>query len=175
MDLPGKFVTNVGLVTSDGPYGPDVMAAEWTYYISYEPPLIAVHINPKHATYVNIKATKEFGVGLASTDQNVLASVAGGYTAREVDKVAALKELGVEFYKAKKISVLLVKGAAMNAECRLVKKLALGDHRMVIGEGAHVTGSEKSPLALHDGKYWKLTERVAKPGQDVLDRIEAVI
>ena len=25
-----QFITNVGLITSDGLYGPDVMAAEWT-------------------------------------------------------------------------------------------------------------------------------------------------
>ena len=30
-----QFVTNVGLITSDGPYGADVMAAEWTHHMSY--------------------------------------------------------------------------------------------------------------------------------------------
>ena len=37
LDLPwndarsNKFITNVGLITSDGPFGADVMACEWTH------------------------------------------------------------------------------------------------------------------------------------------------
>ena len=60
MDLPWgdertkQFVTNVGLITSNGPYGDNVMAAEWAHHVSYEPGLIAVCINPKDATHKNI-------------------------------------------------------------------------------------------------------------------------
>ena len=45
MDCTVQFLTNVGLITSDGPYGPNVMAAEWTHHISYSPGLIAVNIH----------------------------------------------------------------------------------------------------------------------------------
>ena len=53
MDLPWgddcskKFVTNVGLITSDGPHGPNIMACEWTHHVSYSPGLIAVCIGPE--------------------------------------------------------------------------------------------------------------------------------
>ena len=65
MDLPWndrrtrQFLTNVGLITSDGPYGPNVMAAEWTHYISYSPGLIAVNIRGTDATAENIKDSGE--------------------------------------------------------------------------------------------------------------------
>ncbi|MBI2110294.1 hypothetical protein HYT51_00760, partial [Candidatus Woesearchaeota archaeon] len=36
-----KFVTNVGLITSTGPHGDNVMSAEWTHQVSYSPGLIA--------------------------------------------------------------------------------------------------------------------------------------
>ena len=39
-----QFLTNLGLITCDGPYGPNVMAAEWTHHISYSPSLIAVNL-----------------------------------------------------------------------------------------------------------------------------------
>ena len=39
-----QFVTNVGLITSVGPLGPNIMAAEWTHQISYSPSLIAANI-----------------------------------------------------------------------------------------------------------------------------------
>lgn len=57
-----QFITNVGLITSDGPYGPDVMAAEWTHHISYSPSLIAVNIRGQDATAHNIIESKEFGI-----------------------------------------------------------------------------------------------------------------
>ena len=97
MDLPwgdsrsNQFVTNVGLITSNGPYGHNIMAAEWTHQISYEPGLIAVCINPRDATHANIAKTKEFGVNLCVSDQNVMSSVAGGNSGKSVDKISALR------------------------------------------------------------------------------------
>src|SRR3989344_1725210 len=109
MDLPWgdektvQFITNVGLITSTGPYGDNIMAAEWTHHVSYSPGLIAVCIGLNKATLENIRATKEFGVSIAATDQNVIASVAGGSSGKNVDKIKALKELGFKFYRANKI------------------------------------------------------------------------
>ena len=56
-----QFLTNVGLITTDGPYGPNVMAAEWTHHISYTPSLIAINVRGD-ATAENIDHSKEFGV-----------------------------------------------------------------------------------------------------------------
>ena len=140
MDLPWgdertrQFITNVGLITSDGPHGQNIMACEWTHHISYSPGLIAVCIKPDDATHANIQKTKEFGINLCAADHTVLSSVAGGYSGEDHDKIGALKELGFEFYRAKKIKPLMVRGAAMNVECKLVKELSLGDHTMFIGE-----------------------------------------
>lgn len=181
MNLPwgdarsNKFVTNVGLITSFGPYGHNIMSAEWTHHISYSPGLIAVNISPNDATHANIMKTKEFGVNLCSDEQNVISSIAGGYTGKDVDKISALKELGFEFYKAKKINCVMVKYAALNAECRLVKAIELGDHTMFVGEVVGSTATEKQPLAYHAGKYWFLEKTIQKPPQDELDKIRSVI
>lgn len=182
MDLPfndprtRKFVTNVGLITSDGPNGPNVMAAEWTHHISYGPSYIAVFVHPEDATAENIKKTKEFGVNLASEAQNVVASVAGGSSGHDVDKIGALKELGVEFYKAKKIKPPMIKGAAMNAECKVVKQEALGDHIMFVGEVVEISADENiQPIVYHNGRYWKIGERIQKPPEDELNRIREVV
>lgn len=118
MDLPwndersNKFITNVGLITSDGPFGADVMACEWTHHVSYSPGLIAVCIARNKTTHENIKQTKEFGVNLCSTDQSIMSSIVGGYTGSRYNKINALKELGFEFYEGKKIRVVMIKGAA---------------------------------------------------------------
>jgi len=181
MNLPwgdpcsNKFVTNVGLITSNGPYGHNIMAAEWTHHISYEPGLIAVNIHAYDATAENIEKTKEFGVNLAAFGQNIVSSISGGNTGKEVDKIKVLKDLGVEFYEAKKINVLMVKGAAMNAECKLLKSISLGDHTMFVGEVLDASASDKQPVVFHDGKYWKFGERIQKPDQSMLDKIGKLV
>jgi flavin reductase (DIM6/NTAB) family NADH-FMN oxidoreductase RutF len=140
LDLPwndersNKFITNVGLITSDGHFGPDVMACEWTHHVSYSPGLIAVCIGPKKITHENIKQTKEFGVNLCSTDQSIMSSIAGGYMGSRYNKINALKELGFEFYEGKKIRAVMIKGAAVNIECTLSKEVQLGDHTTFVGE-----------------------------------------
>jgi len=182
MDLPwgdersNKFITNVGLITSDGSFGPDVMACEWTHHISYTPGLIAVCIRPSDATHENIKQSKEFGVNLCSMDQSVMSSIAGGYSGKEYDKISALKELGFEFYKANKIRAPMIKGATMNAECKLLKEFPLGDHTMFVGEVVEASDNpDKEPLAYHAGRYWIMNANVAKPSQEERDRLKKVV
>lgn len=170
-----QFLTNVGLITTDGPYRPDVMAAEWTHHISYSPSLIGVNVRGDDATAENIKESKEFGVNLAAEDQNVLCSLAGGYTGKQLDKIARFKELGVIFYKANNIKPLLITGAAMNAECKLVKQEDLGDHLMFVGEVVEIIANENiRPLVYHNGRYRRLDENnnsIPRTPQETLDKI----
>ena len=181
MDLPWgdektvQFVTNAGLITSDGPYGPNVMAAEWTHHVSYKPGLIAVCIGFGKATLENIQKTKEFGVNITSVDQSVMSSVAGSYSGKEVDKISALKELGFKFYPAKKIKQLMVEGAALNAECKLIKEITLGDHVMLVGEVVEASASGTEPLAYQKGKYWNLNTNIEKPSEKEQARIGQIV
>ncbi len=171
-----NFITNVGLITSDGPYGPDVMAAEWTFHISYSPGLIAVCIRPADATHENIIQTKEFGVSLCASDQSVMSSVAGANTGKECDKVNALKELGFEFYKANKIKAPMIKGAAINVECKLVNQFSLGDHTMFVGEVVDASNNpHKEPLAYYNGKYWIMNTNVQKPSEEERERMRKLV
>lgn len=170
-----KFVTNVGLITSNGSYGHNVMACEWTHQLSSDPFLIAVCIRPHKATFLNIKETKVFGVNVAATDQHWIASIAGNNSGKTVDKIQVLKELGVTFYPAGSIDVLMIKGAAMTAECRLVQLVDIGDHPLLIGQAASVVDHQSKPLLYHLGKYFGLGEQLRKPNTQMLDRFEKVI
>ena len=171
-----QFVTNVGLITSDGPLGPNIMAAEWTHHISYSPSLIAANIRGHDTTAQNIKESKEFGVNIAAENQNVICSMAGKYKGIHVDKISVLKEAGIAaFNNAKRISkeVPMLVGAAMNAECKLVKQEELGDHIMFVGEVIEISADENiRPLLYHNGRYWRLGEATIKPQPDILNRID---
>ena len=165
MDLPWgdekskQFITNVGIITTDGPIGPNIMAAEWTHHISYNPGLIAVCIHKSNnGTVENILKTKQFGVNIAATDQTILSSLSGGSKGTDTNKIAAAQELGFKFYKAKKIKTLMVEGAALNIECTLVKKILLGSHIMFVGEAVDATSNkEKTPLAYHQQRYGEVS------------------
>lgn len=182
MDLPWRdersrqFVTNVGLVTTDGPHGPNIMAAEWTHHVSYSPGLVAVCVRSHEATYTNIQASREFGVSLAAADQNILSSVAGGYSGKDVDKIEALKELGFEFYPAHEIRAVLVKDAVANIECRLVQAIPMGSHMMFVGEVVEASAYPvKEPLIYHGGRYFKLGDHVGKPAAEELETIRDTV
>lgn len=171
-----QFVTNVGLITSEGPFGPDIMAAEWTHHISYSPSLITVNIRGHDATAENIKESKEFGVNIAAEDQNILCSVAGRHTGKRVDKISILSESGIAAFYNAKSRVLMVLGAAMNAECKLVKQEELADHIMFVGEVVEISADENiRPLICHNGRYWRLGETMAKPPPETLNKIEELV
>ena len=174
-DLAKKFITNVGLITTNGSNGHNIMAAEWTHHISYSPGLIAVCVCPGKVTHENIKKQKEFGISITAEDQDAVSSVSGGYSGKEYDKITALKELGVGFYNAKKIDVLMVKDVSANFECKLVKELDIGSHTIFIGEVLEANDHNKQPLGYHGGKYWILEKNPEKPSDKERKRIADIV
>ena len=161
------------MITSDGHFGPDVMAAEWTHHISYSPSLIAVNVRGQDATAHNIIESKEFGINLAGEEQNVVCSICGRYSGRDIDKIAVLKGMGVKLYNGNKIKAPMVSGCAMNAECKLQRYEEIGDHIMFVGEVVEISADENvRPLIYHNGKYWMLWEIIEKPSPYVLTKIE---
>src|ERR1051325_1484955 len=113
-DIAFRFITNVGLVTTNGPYGHNIMACEWTHHLSYKPALVGVSLHPRHASFDNIKTTKEFGICIASTHQTILSSLAGRESGKIFNKIKIAEELGFTFSPAKKINTLLVEGEKVN-------------------------------------------------------------
>jgi len=149
------FTTGISLVTSTGPHGQNVMAAEWTMQVSYKPMLIAVFIHENSATFENIKKTKEFGINVSSEEQTMAVNIAGGYSRREIDK---LKVKGsFEFLPSRKIKSTMIAGCIINAECKLVTMKKLGDHTMVVGKTVAISYNEtKKPLIYHSGRYFRI-------------------
>lgn len=182
MDLPWgdektlQFVSNIGLITTDGPNGKNIMSCEWTHQVSYKPGLITISIGHNKATSENIIKSKEFGVSICATDQSILSSIAGRNSGKYIDKIKALEELGYKFYKAKKIESLMVNGAAANFECKLIKKIKVGDHIIFVGEIIEASiNKSKNPLVYHKGKYWILEKTIQKPQQEKIDKINKTI
>jgi flavin reductase (DIM6/NTAB) family NADH-FMN oxidoreductase RutF len=77
-----------------------------------------------------------------------MSSVAGGYSGINYDKISALKELGFEFYKAERITPIMIKAAAVNIECVLSKEITIGDHTTFVEVIEASNNPDKIPLAL---------------------------
>lgn len=156
-----RLITTVALITTQGGDGPNVMSAEWTFNVSYNPMRIIVLISEDEATHANILGAKEFGVNFASDDQATLANLAGAYTGKEVSKLSS--EL-FHTYPAKKIHAPMLSDCFLNAECRLIQTIETGDHTMFLGDVVEIQyDATKNPLLYGQRKYWRLGDPIEKP------------
>ncbi len=156
------FTTGCALITTDGPNGPNVMAAEWTFNVSYDPFLILVSVDPANLTHNLIRESKEFGVNLVTEDQVAAMGFAGHFSKADTDKLSS--EL-FETMPAKVIRAPMIRGVLLAAECRLVREIPLGDHSGFLGEVVEfAVNPEARPLVLHQGSR-HLGERITRaPG-----------
>ncbi len=153
------FTTTCALITTDGPRGPNVMAAEWTFNVSYHPFLILVAIDPRNRTHDMVLESKEFGVSLLAEDQAAAMGLAGHYSKADTDKLSSDV---FETFPSKRIRAPLIRGALLNAECRLVAHYPAGDHTAFLGEVVEFSvDPEKAPLVLHRGSR-RLGERIPR-------------
>ncbi len=151
------FTTGCALITTDGPQGPNVMAAEWTFNVSYNPFLILVSIDPANRTHDLIHETREFGVNLVSEEQTAAMAFAGHYSKVDTDKLSS--EL-FDTVPAKKIKAPMIRGSLLAAECRLIQEIPMGDHTGFVGEVVELSvDPDGKPLVLHRGSR-HLGERI---------------
>ncbi|MDE1726776.1 MAG: flavin reductase family protein [Thaumarchaeota archaeon] len=158
------FMTGVSFITSYGPNGQNVMAAEWTMQISYEPMLIAVFIHEGSSTLENIRKTKQFGINVASEKQATLISIAGGYSRKEIDKLSINNSF--QLLKSKKTKIPLIANCLINAECDLTMIKKIGDHIMVVGKVVSIRYNDtEKPLVYHRNRYFSIGPSI-EPARD---------
>lgn len=159
------FTTGCALLTVHGPRGPNVMAAEWTFNVSYRPFLIAVCVDPANVTHDEILAAREFGVNLLTEEQGAAMRFAGHFSKATTDK---LSSQAFDTYPAKRIRAPMIRGSLLNAECRLVQQMSTGDHTIFIGEVLEFSVDPNArPLILHHGSH-RLGERIERSPRVVL-------
>ena len=111
------FTTTCALLTTDGASGPNVMAAEWTFSVSYDSSLILLLVDPANQTHDMILESSEFGVNLVAENQVAAMAFAGHSSKADTDKLSS--EV-FETYPAARIRAPMIQGAVLNTECRLV-------------------------------------------------------
>jgi flavin reductase (DIM6/NTAB) family NADH-FMN oxidoreductase RutF len=155
-----ELAESVTVVTVSKDGKPNAMTAAWVVPVSHRPPLVVVHIAPQRYTHDIIMETKEFGLCVLADDQMEVSQHAGTVSGRKVDKFQGdiLKPKASGIIKAPVLA-----GCAMTMECKLEKAISMGDHTIFVGRVvAMERDSNKRPLLLHRGAYYRLGESTGR-------------
>ncbi len=107
--------------------------AAWISQVSFDPLLIALSINPGHASYPLLLASRAFTVSILAAHQLELARHFGTQSGRDVDKLAG------QSWAPNAAGIPLISNAVGYLECRVLAEHDAGDHQLIL---ATVTGGE---------------------------------
>lgn len=117
----------------------NAFTAAWLTQVSFDPLLLALSVNPGHASYPLLVDGGGFVVNVLRRDQLDLARAFGTRSGRETDKLA-----GIPWHPSPSGAPVL-DGAVAWLECRLEHRYPAGDHEL--GVARPVAGELLSPSA----------------------------
>ncbi len=98
---------------------------------SFDPPLVAISVSPRRYSHRLIEETKEFVVNVPTIEIARETLFCGRVSGRKHDK---FKETPLTALPAKKVKAPIIKECVAHLECKLVQKVATGDHTVFVGE-----------------------------------------
>jgi len=105
----------------------DAFTAAWVMQVSFDPPLLALSINPDHASYPLLHAGGGFTVSVLREGQEDTARHFGLSSARERDKLA---DVG---WRPGSRGAPILQDALAWFDCELAGAMPAGDHELVVG------------------------------------------
>lgn len=105
----------------------NAFTAAWLMQVSFDPLLLALSINPAHASYPLVHQGGGFTVSVLAEGQLDLARHFGTVSGRERDKLA-----GIAWRPGRRGAPILVNALAW-LDCELAGGMRAGDHELVLG------------------------------------------
>ena len=120
----------------------DGFTAAWVTQVSFDPLLVALSINPSHASFPILLAAEAFAVSILRHGQLELARHFGTQSGWAVDKLAGQR------WQAAHGGAPVLLDALAYLECVLVDRHPAGDHELVLGRvvGGRVLAPEALPM-----------------------------
>jgi flavin reductase (DIM6/NTAB) family NADH-FMN oxidoreductase RutF len=124
----------------------NAFTAAWLTQVSFDPLLLALSVNPEHASYSLLLGGGGFVVNVLRRDQLRLAEAFGTRSGRDQDKLA-----GIPWHPAPSGAPILT-GALAWIDCRLHDRLRAGDHEIILARpvAGELVAPEAAPLLYHD-------------------------
>jgi len=105
------------------------MTVAWCGIAAQTPPAISVAIRKQRFTLKGIDRHGSFSVNVPSADLVKRVDTCGIYSGSKKDKSAVFRT-----FKGKLDGVVLIDECPINLECRVIHRLDLGSHMLVVGE-----------------------------------------
>jgi flavin reductase (DIM6/NTAB) family NADH-FMN oxidoreductase RutF len=120
----------------------DGFTAAWVTQVSFDPLLVALSINPSHASFPILVAAGAFAVSILRHGQLELARHFGTQSGWAVDKLAGQR------WQAAHGGAPVLLDALAYLECRVVGRHPAGDHELVLGQvvGGRLLAPEALPM-----------------------------
>jgi flavin reductase (DIM6/NTAB) family NADH-FMN oxidoreductase RutF len=124
----------------------NAFTAAWLMQVSFDPLLLALSVNPGHASFPLLVGGGGFAVSVLSRDQLDLARHFGTRSGRETDKLAGVS------WRAGRTGAPILAEAVAYLECRLTGRIPAGDHEIVIARpvAGEILLPEAIPLTYAD-------------------------
>ena len=124
----------------------DAFTAAWVMQVSFEPLLLALSINPEHASYPLLHSGGGFTVNVLKQGQQELARHFGTRSGRDEDKLA-----GIQWHGGRTGAPIL-EDALAYFDCELSGEMGAGDHDLTLGRvtGGRVLDPNAAPLLYRD-------------------------
>lgn len=156
-----QFVNTVGVMVAQAEGRWAAMSAEWCTPVSIEPRLLGVYVGDSRYTWSVVERADSFGLSLLSEHQAALSKQLGNLSGHDVDK---RPWWWGDSEPGEALPVRLLQGAHTWYECRIVDRVAVGDHRLVVGAPvAARVFDERRPLLYRGGRYHQLGAVLEKP------------
>jgi flavin reductase (DIM6/NTAB) family NADH-FMN oxidoreductase RutF len=124
----------------------DAFTAASVMQASYRPLLLAIAINPEHASYPLLRSGGTFAVSVLGRDQMQHARRFGTASRHDVDKMSG------ERWRAGRLGAPILEAAIGFFDCAVEAQMPAGDHQIVLGrvlDGA-MLDAHRMPLAYAD-------------------------
>lgn len=155
----------------------NIFTVSWAGTICSDPPMVSISVRPGRHSYHMIEETGEFVINLTTKELAFATDYCGVVSGRDVDKFA---KLGLTPLQGKVVKAPLIEESAVNIECRVKQKIALGTHDMFLADVVAVTVDEKymnekdsfdlqaaDPIVYSHGGYYTLDKEVGRFGYSV--------
>ena len=124
----------------------DGFTAAWVMQVSFDPLLLALSINPEHASYPLLLGGGGFAVSVLKQGQVELARRFGTQSGRDHDKLAGLKR------RPGRTGAPILEDALAYFDCELTGSMRSGDHQLVLGRviDGRILTHDAEPMAYAD-------------------------
>jgi flavin reductase (DIM6/NTAB) family NADH-FMN oxidoreductase RutF len=137
-----RLTTGVYVVTASSSDVTGGFTAAWVMQVSFEPLLVAVSVNPEHATWPLVRDSGRFVINVLASDQQDVARHFGTASGRDADKFAAIRSERVD-------EGLVIGDAVAWVGCRVEQQVLAGDHVVLIARvtSGDVQNRKATPMA----------------------------